>query len=41
MQKSIKDAGAEKLVRAAVRGSVATAKTKEQGQMLLGEIAQL
>ena len=41
LQKSIKDAGAETLVRAAVDSSDATAKTREKGQMLLDRIAQV
>ena len=41
VQKSIKDAGAEKLVRAAVGWSDATAKTKEYGQELLDKLAKL
>ena len=41
LQKSIKDADAEKLVRAAVGGSDATANTKEWGQMLLDKLAAL
>ena len=38
LQKRIKDAGAEPLVRAAVAAPDATDKTKEQGQMLLGKL---
>ena len=38
---SIEDAGAEKLVRAAVGWSDATAGTKEYGQILLDKLAQL
>ena len=41
VQKSIQDAGAEKLVRAAVGGSESTAKTQEQGHRLLHKLAQL
>ena len=41
LQQSIKDAGAEKLVRAAVGGSESTAKTQEQGHRLLHKLAQL
>ena len=41
VQKSIKDAGVEKLVRAAVGWSDATANTKKYGQMLLDKLAQL
>ena len=38
LQKRIKDAGAEPLVRAAVAAPDATDKTKEQGQMLLDKL---
>ena len=38
MQKRIKDAGAEPLVRAAVAAPDATDDTKEQGQMLLAKL---
>ena len=41
LQKSIKDAGAEKLVRTAVGWSDATANTKKWGQRLLDKLAQL
>ena len=41
LQKSIKDAGAEKLVRTAVGWSDATANTKKHGQMLLDRLAKL
>ena len=41
VQKSIKDAGASKLVRAAVARLDATADTKKYGQMLLDKLAQL
>ena len=41
LQKIIKDAGAEKLVRAAVGWSDATAITKKWGQMLLDNFARL
>ena len=41
LQKSIKDAGAEKLVRTAVGWSDATADTKMYGQILLDKLAQL
>ena len=41
VQKSIKDAGAEKLVRTAVGWSDATANTKKWGQMLLDRLAKL
>ena len=38
LQKRIKDAGAEPLVRAAVAASDATDVTKKEGQMLLGKL---
>ena len=41
VQKSIKDAGAEKMVRTAVGWSDATANTKKYGQQLLDKLAKL
>ena len=40
LQKRIKDAGAEPLVRAAVAAPDATDATKEQGQELLDELGK-
>ena len=41
LQKRIKDAGAEPLVRAAVAAPDATDDTKEQGQMLLDKLGKV
>ena len=41
LQKSIKDAGAEQLVRAAVGRSNASSNTRKWGQRLLDKLAQL
>ena len=41
LQKSIKDAGAEKVLHAAVARANATGNTKQWGQQLLGKLSKL